>query len=381
MPGKALEWLEKYWTDDGSPVKKQKELMRFLDIKAREKGIPMGGHFELTPLCNFDCKMCYVHLTKEQLHARPLVTTDEWKSIMHQAWEAGMLTAILSGGECLAYPGFRDIYLYLQDLGVLVTILTNGYFLDEEWIQFFQAHPPVSICVTLYGSNEDVYERVTGHRAFETVVSHLKMLKETDLPVHVLITPNRYLGENVFETMRLTKLLGYDIRVNTGLLPAREETGRSDQDHDVDLSFYVRIHRYIQYLKGETSTETEIPEDRLPPVGGPYHSCTETGLKCGAGLSDFFINWQGMMSPCDELSIVQCDVLKEGFPEAWRFINREAKAWPMVPECKECAYEKVCGVCASKVLRCGKPGKQPLAYCERAKYFVQHGIIAFPQSD
>ena len=78
-PGKALEWLEGYWTDDGSPVKKQKELMQFLDIKARDKGIPMGGHFELTPLCNFDCKMCYVHLTKEQLHGRPLVTAEEWK--------------------------------------------------------------------------------------------------------------------------------------------------------------------------------------------------------------------------------------------------------------------------------------------------------------
>lgn len=30
--------------------------------KAFEDGIPISGTFELTPRCNFDCKMCYVHL-------------------------------------------------------------------------------------------------------------------------------------------------------------------------------------------------------------------------------------------------------------------------------------------------------------------------------
>ncbi|MBR3738860.1 MAG: radical SAM protein [Clostridia bacterium] len=381
LPGNALEWLEDYRKKGGAPFKEHKELMRFWDFKAREKGIPISGQFELTPLCNFDCKMCYVHLTKDQLNARPLLTTEEWKSIMHQAWEAGMIGAILTGGECLTYPGFRDIYLYLHSLGVMVTILTNGYLLDEEWIRFFQAHPPIGIYITLYGPNEEAYERVTGHRGFEKVVSHLKMLKETDLPAHVMITPNRYLGEDVFETMRFTQSLGYGLYVNPGLLSAREETGRAGQEHDVDLPFYVRIHRLVQELKGEAYSEEVIPEDQLPPAGGPHHACTETGLKCGAGRSDFFINWKGMMSPCDELYIVQRDVLKEGFQEAWRFINREVNAWPMVPECQECAYESVCRVCASKVLRCGKPGKQPLALCERMKYLVQHGVVDFPKCE
>ena len=38
--------------------------------KAALAGIPVLGAFELTPRCNFQCKMCYVRLTPEEM--RPL---------------------------------------------------------------------------------------------------------------------------------------------------------------------------------------------------------------------------------------------------------------------------------------------------------------------
>lgn len=41
---------------------------KYLNEKAREKGIPYAGIFELTPRCNLDCKMCYVHLTPKQMN-------------------------------------------------------------------------------------------------------------------------------------------------------------------------------------------------------------------------------------------------------------------------------------------------------------------------
>ena len=84
-------------------------LERYLDHKARQTGTPLTGQFELTPLCNFDCKMCYSHLTAEQLcrlqvtaagqtgaqtkmatehpAGQSITTTEQWKDLMHQAWE------------------------------------------------------------------------------------------------------------------------------------------------------------------------------------------------------------------------------------------------------------------------------------------------------
>lgn len=85
---------------------------RFLSFQAREKAIPISGSFELTPLCNLDCKMCYVHLHKNQMQGAELLSTEQWKGLMKEAIDAGMMYARLTGGECLTYPGFKGRCLY-----------------------------------------------------------------------------------------------------------------------------------------------------------------------------------------------------------------------------------------------------------------------------
>ena len=114
--------------------------------------------------------MCYIHLQKEQMHGKELLPVEAWKQLMTQAAQAGMRVATLTGGECLTYPGFEELYLHLQEVGVEVTVLTNGVLLDERRVRFFQAHPPRKVQISLYGSSEDAYEKVTGHRMFARVI-------------------------------------------------------------------------------------------------------------------------------------------------------------------------------------------------------------------
>ena len=35
-------------------------ILEFLQSKAREKRMPFTVNFELLPVCNLDCKMCYI---------------------------------------------------------------------------------------------------------------------------------------------------------------------------------------------------------------------------------------------------------------------------------------------------------------------------------
>ena len=162
-----------------------------LDRKARREGVPLNGQFELTPLCNFDCRMCYTHLTSEQMHGKPLLTVAQWKQIIDEAYAAGMIRANLTGGECLTYPGFEELYLYLHSLGCEIRVLTNGALLNEEWISFFRAHPLIMIQVSLYGGDEDTYERVTGQRMFSRVAENIRRVIGAELPVTLALTPNR----------------------------------------------------------------------------------------------------------------------------------------------------------------------------------------------
>ena len=62
--------------------------------------IPVSGTFELTPRCNFHCKMCYVQMTPEEEQAVGCeLTTQEWLDIAQKAVNGGMIYLLLTGGE------------------------------------------------------------------------------------------------------------------------------------------------------------------------------------------------------------------------------------------------------------------------------------------
>ena len=350
----------------------------FLEEKARAQGVPLDGQFELTPLCNFRCGMCYVHLTEAQM-CRPLLTAAQWNDLITQACRKGMLRATLTGGECLTYPGFRAVYEHLESLGCEVEVFTNGALLNERWLEYFSRRPPAGIHITLYGDSEDAYQRVTGHRAFETVLGHIRAISEAGLPLRINVTPSLLLGEDVFGTIRLARELCRNVTVNAMLSAPRPETGRSEQVLDLDEDFYIRIMKYDQELQGIRIPP--CPAGGLPAPGGPECGKVCLGLRCGGGRSGFNINWQGVMNPCNMLETVQAYPLEIGFEAAWRQINQAANNWPRASACEDCAYAGVCDSCAGRVLRFAEPGEWPHALCERTKRFVLQGVYASPDCE
>ena len=378
-PKNALDVLKQLRELNGKEVQNFRSIHSYLQARAKEKGVPLHGQFELTPLCNFSCKMCYVHLNPEQLKGHRILSPEEWKEQIFQAYQEGMMLVTLTGGECLAYPGFEDVFLFCHSLGCEVGILTNGFLLNEQRIQFFREHMPTRIQVTLYGWNDDVYERVTGQRAFTTVTENVRRAIDAGLPVTVNLTPNVFLGEDALETLRVCKSLTEHVTVNAGLFTPREETGRSDQVDDPEQNQYIRIFRLYGELNGREIME--IPEEDLPPAGGPFHECSECGLRCGGGRSSFVMNWQGEVAPCNRLQMVNAVSFSIGFKAAWKKVNQEACSWPQVPECNGCPYDKICNNCAGHMLEYAEPGKLPKALCEQTRKYVSRGVRLLPECD
>ena len=62
---------------------------------------------------------------------------EEWTKVAEDMMKAGTLFVLLTGGEPLLYPHFRELYQKLRGLGMIVTINTNGTLIDEEWADFF----------------------------------------------------------------------------------------------------------------------------------------------------------------------------------------------------------------------------------------------------
>ena len=135
---------------------------QYMHQKGGRLGLPVSGSFELTPRCNFNCKMCYVHQTAEQVAAsgRKELTADQWLDIARQAKDAGMVFLLLTGGEPLTFPEFPRLLHELKQLGLLVSVNSNGSLIRGEMLEALKKDPPLRFNITLYGGSDATSERL-----------------------------------------------------------------------------------------------------------------------------------------------------------------------------------------------------------------------------
>lgn len=347
---------------------------QYLISKAFEKGIPLNGHFELTPRCNLDCKMCYVHLQKKQMHKDEL-STQEWITLIDQACEAGMMYATLTGGECLLYQGFREIFDYLQSRGILVTVLTNGTLLDEETVAWLLERSPQRIQISVYGSCSEGYKNVTGSGvAFYKVDRGIDLLIKAGLPLNFAVTVSKQLLPDLKAILRYcdSKKKGVT-RVNPSLFEAKPNTGRESKSFAINLDEKVEVFRIQQEVFNESciqdySTEMKCESDIL--FDSSVHK--EKGIVCTAGRFGFAIGWDGKMTPCNLFNFAERYPLNEGFQSAWTYINSKCRDYKNPTICIRCKYNKVCIPCpASHYMKVGEGSVDSDICAERKRMFEE----------
>lgn len=372
MPATLRQLLAQLDEQGVKDYRRYAAVRKYLSFKAREKNVPVCGSFELTPLCNFDCKMCYVHLQKEQMAGRTLLSVAQWQDIMKQAVDNGMLYASLTGGECLTYPGFKELYLYLRGMGVEVNILSNGWLMNEETVEFLRRNPPAVVQVTVYGASEEGYERVTGQRAFGQVMENLDRLRKAGIPLKTVVTPSAFMTDGA-EVVRMLHELNLPCVINSGLQQPRGDTDRALADADLDE--YVRMMRLERALKGQNYEEEREPEE-IPDVGAPgMQAETPHGVLCGAGRSAFAVDWRGGMRPCNNFPCDAVSVPELGFAEAWLRTNRTARGYPRPVECEACDYREVCKNCVAEHAAGAPAGHASRAVCAWAQKMVGEGLL------
>ncbi len=344
----------------------------YLDFRAREKAVPLKGVFELTPHCNLDCKMCYVHLNTEQMKGCSVLSADEWEKIMAQAIDSGMMFATLTGGECFIYPDFERLYHYLYNKSVRLAVLTNAVLLNEEKIEFLKKNPPLSLQITLYGANEEMYEKVTGKREFARVTENIKRAVQAKLPVKITVTPNPYLSldENT-ELIRFASSFGVQFQINSGLITPRAQTERNNNFTDLSTENYMEFFKLEKSLKGELPP-VECTTD-LPKSGGESNGSVPKGIRCGGARSSFNITWEGKMIPCNRLSHINAEPLKEGFASSWEKIHGQVMEILLPVECENCAYRYASKGCAAGHADT-KPGHASPEQCRWCRAMVKHGF-------
>ncbi len=187
-----------------------------------DRRVPLGGTLELTHRCNNRCRHCFNNLRSDDAPAlgREL-STREVARILDEAAALGCVWVLLTGGETLLRPDFRDIYDHARGLGLLVTLFTNGTLVTPELADHLDRQRPFSVEITLYGATRETYERVTANPgSYDACLRGIRLLRERGLPLKLKSTVSTLNRHEIAAMKRLAEDdLGLPFRFDALLNP------------------------------------------------------------------------------------------------------------------------------------------------------------------
>lgn len=326
--------------------------------KAFADAIPISGTFELTPRCNFDCRMCYVHLKEKEIpqYGREL-TAKEWIHIAEEARKAGTTWLCITGGEPLMHPEFETIWKELCKMGFFITLQTNASLIRGRIAELFDKYPPRNVKTTIYGSNDETYERVCRVKnGFTRVNEGIQKLRELKIPVEAV---SIVIEQNRADVQRIA-------------FYAFQNKIRWQPTAGVKLSVRRKADDICQVRLADPNKEIwkQQMKERLEkhPIDINRKPCTY----CKDYRLGYWITWNGQMRFCSFMDRPDIPVLENGFIDSWKQLieYEESLKWP--EECYTCEANKICLKCAGTLnAECGGPEKVTEEFCRKYKEFME----------
>lgn len=317
-----------------------------------EASFPFGATLELTPFCNFSCVMCYVRLTEEQAKRQGnLLTAEQWIDIARQTRDLGTLRLTLTGGEPLFRRDFWEIYHELNQMGFLITILSNGALIDERVMEKFkQAGMPYAMKLTLYGASNETYRRVCGSESGFTRISHaVDLLRQAQVPFSMTATIVRENAGDLQEMYRFTRERGIPFQHTISVV--KSARGAVNTAESSRFAFYE--------FTGELTREV-LEQNRHPDSPSPF-------ARCSGYRSSYWMTWNGHMQLCSFMNRPYVP-WQGNLRAAWKALEKELEALQNPPECAGCPWAAFCQRCPGILCaESGDPEKIDQSLCRTAE--------------
>ena len=323
--------------------------------------------FELTYRCSEQCIHCYnpgaARNDKEKSTRgdRREMSLDDYKRVIDELYEEGLVKVCLSGGDPFSKSEVWDIIEYLYEKGIAFDIYTNGQRLFGHEDRLASYYPRL-VGVSIYSGeaeDHDFITRVSG--SWERSCSVLERLSDLSVPLNIkccVMRPN-------VATYRLVE----ELAKKYAAIPQYEISITDSVDGDKCVSKYLRL----------TDEEYEIVlrDGNVPLYVGkeaPNYGGADKPLgrnACGAAYNSFCITPEGNLIPCCSFHLVFGNLLKESLVE---ILNSDKLVWwrsltlKDYEECGQHDYCSYCNLCPGvNFSEYGSPLKASEAGCHLAK--------------
>ena len=274
---------------------------------------PVNVMVSITDKCCSRCSYCQI---PEQ--GRPDLSTEQWRDLFRQMADAGTRRIGVWGGEPLMRKDIVELCAYARELGMYVSVDSNGYLLParqeileniDHLVLAYDGPEAAHDANREKGSHEKVIramETASGRVRFWTItVLTRNNMGELD---HIMRTAGEYGFLTTFQTLHHNEKLGGD---TSGMMPSAAE--------------YAEVYRKLLKMKKAgapiaNSTRyleslAEWEDFSVTRTEGAFH-----GVRCRAGRMYCNIDADGRVYPCSLLIGLYPDALSAlevGFKKAF----------------------------------------------------------------
>jgi len=309
---------------------------------AETYGIPLAVLAELTHRCPLSCPYCSNPLELER--ARGELTTAEWKKILTELAEIGVLQIHFSGGEPTARKDLVELVQHASDVGLYTNLITSAVLLTRERLGELANAGLCHVQISFQGSEPAVADRVAGLKeSHRKKIEVAKWTRELDLPLTVNAVMHRQNLHQLPDIIQMAvdldadrlevanvQYYGWALKNRAALMPSFAQLEETDRV----------VEEARTRLKGTLTIDYVVPD---------YYALRPKKCMGGWGRQFFNISPVGKILPChaaETITGMEFESVRSNHSIAWIWQNSEAlnryrgTGWMKEP-CKSCELREV----------------------------------------
>lgn len=315
--------------------------------------------WEITARCNMRCLHCASDLDGARAR-RDELTLAEALDLCAQLAEMGCEKVVLSGGEALLRPDWEQIARKLVGLGVHVSLISNGFVIDEPMARRLRDAGLCRVALSLDGLEGTHNYIRQNDRSFVRVCEACSFVKSQGLPLNLVTHVNRKNFGQLAEMERLVVSLGADVwRLQLGSPMGRLARHPELMVHPADLpaiaDFVVAAKQRRRVAVSVGNSIGYFSEHERALRSTPNREGLDFWCGCSAGCLNIGIEANGNVKGCLSLQadeFVEGNVREAPLQDIWEragsfWYTRDFEPAHLRGHCQDCEYGEICrGGCA-----------------------------------
>jgi len=279
---------------------------------ADKKNLCLNVICEITQKCNLHCVHCYIPKQSDNELNLPNL-----HKIFSDLPEMGCISLTITGGEPFIRNDILDVLKIARSYNFAISLLTNGSLLSSDIIERLEELQLLNIGVTIYGTNEDTYGKISMRgNIFKKIMDNLELLVKKGLPVSLRFMLMRENLHKVDDFLSLCENLNLTPKIDFRIFP--KFNGNMEP-----LKHRLEIDKITQLIE----------ENKIKRPSGVV--CSPCSYSCRIAAD-------GEVYPCSTLNISIGNILRQKFKNIWvsekaNFFRNQA----LIPsECMDCYLHK-----------------------------------------